>query len=34
MTRLNEFAYVHDAEHGWNELHPVTSMQPIEMPTP
>jgi hypothetical protein len=27
-------AYVHDADHGWNELHPVTSMQPIEMPTP
>src|SRR5712664_230175 len=23
-------AYVHDADHGWNELHPVTSMQPIE----
>jgi hypothetical protein len=23
-------AYVHDAEHGWNELHPVSSMQPIE----
>jgi len=22
--------YVHDADHGWNELHPVTSMQPIE----
>jgi len=20
--------YVHDAGHGWNELHPVTSMQP------
>jgi hypothetical protein len=24
-------AYVHDADHGWNELHPVTSMQPIEI---
>src|SRR6266446_3887298 len=23
-------AYVHDADHGWNELHPVTSMQLIE----
>ncbi len=23
-------AYVRDADHGWNELHPVTSMQPIE----
>ncbi len=23
-------AYVHDADHGWNELHPVTSMQPIQ----
>jgi hypothetical protein len=23
-------AYVHDSDHGWNELHPVTSMQPIE----
>ena len=23
-------AYVYDADHGWNELHPVTSMQPIE----
>jgi len=23
-------AYVHDADHGWNELHAVTSMQPIE----
>ncbi len=22
-------AYVHDADHGWNELHPVTSLQPI-----
>jgi len=22
--------YVHDADHGWNELHPVTSMQPTE----
>jgi hypothetical protein len=22
-------AYVHDADHGWNELHPVTSMQPV-----
>ena len=22
-------SYVHDADHGWNELHPVTSMQPI-----
>ncbi|HXM93603.1 MAG TPA: hypothetical protein VOA64_05000 [Candidatus Dormibacteraeota bacterium] len=22
--------YVHDADHGWNELHPVTSMQPIQ----
>jgi hypothetical protein len=21
--------YVHDADHGWNELHPVTSMQPV-----
>jgi hypothetical protein len=23
--------YVHDADHGWNELHPVSSMQPIPM---
>lgn len=23
-------SYVYDADHGWNELHPVTSMQPIE----
>jgi len=23
-------AYVHDADHGWNELHPVNSMQPIQ----
>ena len=23
-------AYVHDADHGWNELHPVTLMQPIQ----
>ncbi|HEV2194063.1 MAG TPA: hypothetical protein VGR55_00640 [Candidatus Acidoferrum sp.] len=23
-------AYVYDADHGWNELHPVTSMQPIQ----
>ncbi len=23
-------AYVYDAEHGWNELHPVTSMEEIE----
>ena len=23
-------AYVHDADHGWNELHPVTSLQPIQ----
>ena len=23
-------AYVHDADHGWNELHPVTSMQPVQ----
>jgi hypothetical protein len=23
-------AAVYDADHGWNELHPVTSMQPIE----
>ena len=23
-------AYVHDADHGWNELHPVTSMQPLQ----
>jgi len=22
--------YVHDADHGWNELHPVTSMQSVE----
>jgi hypothetical protein len=22
--------YVHDTEHGWNELHPVTSMQPTQ----
>ncbi|HVS90307.1 MAG TPA: hypothetical protein VHF01_19050 [Candidatus Acidoferrum sp.] len=22
-------AYVYDAHHGWNELHPVTSMQPV-----
>ena len=22
--------YVHDLDHGWNELHPVTSMQPIQ----
>ena len=22
--------YVHDADHGWNELHPVTSMQPVQ----
>jgi len=24
-------AYVYDADHGWNELHPVSSMQPIPM---
>jgi hypothetical protein len=24
-------AYVHDASHGWNELHPITSLQPIPM---
>ena len=23
-------AYVHDADHGWNELHPVSSMQTIQ----
>jgi hypothetical protein len=23
-------AYVHDADHGWNELHPVTSLRPIQ----
>jgi hypothetical protein len=23
-------AYVHDADYGWNELHPVTSMQPVQ----
>jgi len=23
-------AYVHDADHGWNEIHPVTSMQPVQ----
>ena len=23
-------AYVYDADHGWNELHPVSSMQPIQ----
>lgn len=23
-------AYVHDADHGWNEVHPVSSMQPIQ----
>ena len=23
-------AYVYDTAHGWNELHPVTSMQPIQ----
>jgi hypothetical protein len=23
-------AYVHDADHGWNELHPVASMQAIK----
>jgi hypothetical protein len=23
-------AHVHDADHGWNELHPVTSMQPVQ----
>jgi hypothetical protein len=22
--------YVHDADHGWNELHPITSMRPIQ----
>ncbi len=22
--------YVHDADHGWNELHPVTSMQTVQ----
>jgi hypothetical protein len=22
--------YVHDVDHGWNELHPVSSMQPIQ----
>jgi len=22
--------YVYDADHGWNELHPVTSMQPVQ----
>lgn len=22
--------YVYDADHGWNELHPVTSMQPLD----
>jgi hypothetical protein len=22
--------YVNDTEHGWNELHPITSMQPIQ----
>ncbi len=22
--------YVYDADHGWNELHPVSSMQPIQ----
>ena len=23
-------AYVYDADHGWNELHPISSMEPIE----
>jgi hypothetical protein len=23
-------AYVYDSAHGWNELHPVTSMQPVQ----
>ena len=23
-------SYVHDSQHGWNELHPVTSMQPVQ----
>jgi hypothetical protein len=23
-------SYVHDAQHGWNELHPITSMEPIQ----
>lgn len=23
-------AYVHDADHGWNELHPLNSMQPVQ----
>jgi hypothetical protein len=23
-------AYVHDTDHGWNELHPITSMQPVQ----
>ena len=23
-------SHVYDAEHGWNELHPITSMQPIQ----
>ena len=23
-------AYVHDADHGWNELHPITSMQTVQ----
>lgn len=27
-------SHVYDADHGWNELHPVTSMQLIETPTP
>lgn len=22
--------YVHDMDHGWNEVHPITSMQPIQ----
>ncbi len=22
--------YVYDADHGWNELHPITSMQPVQ----
>lgn len=27
-------SFVHDADHGWNELHPVSSMDPIETSTP
>ncbi len=23
-------SYVHDSDHGWNELHPISSMEPIQ----